>query len=66
MEVVEACKRLQDQLAHATNEYEREDLQESLEFAQAQIPAHDKLIASIESTLVDSRAAIKAYFGNFG
>lgn len=35
-------------------------MQESLEFAQSQIPAHDERITGIESVLVDFRAAVKA------
>jgi len=51
---------MQYQLDHATNEQEREDAQISLEQAQTFVTKWDSRIESIESDLVDSRAAVKA------
>ncbi|GAB7335252.1 hypothetical protein MBLNU13_g07664t1 [Cladosporium sp. NU13] len=50
LSAAEACQRLQDQLALAINEQEREDAQESVEQAQAQIVAWGKRSHEIESS----------------
>lgn len=60
MGVVEYCQSLQDRLAHATNEEEREDAQRSLDQAQTFVPAWDRRIEGIESDLAKHRAAVKA------
>jgi len=57
---IEACEGPRDQLAHATNEEERDDAQESLDEAMALIPEWDDLIEEIESELAASRVAVKA------
>lgn len=60
MDAVEYYQSLQDRLAHATNEEEREDAQRSLDQAQTFVPAWDRRIEGIESDLAKHRATVKA------